>query len=201
MMSHSEFQLVGGHPALDFVNSLDWRFRDSGPEEMLGTHADLVRFAVQAGLVPEKAAHRLRRADDDPAGARALRTARQLRELLADFFYSELDGHPPSSSCIRALEDQIARARRQQQLTWASRRLRWEWAGTRDEPALPVWILVMCAAELITSAALGKVRACDNPECRWLFLDTSKNQKRRWCDMKLCGNRMKSRRFRAKASR
>jgi hypothetical protein len=42
MMSHTEFQLVGGHPALDFVNSLDWRFRDSGPEELLGTHADLV---------------------------------------------------------------------------------------------------------------------------------------------------------------
>ena len=49
----------------------------------------------------------------------------------------------------------------------------------------------------MTSEAANRVRACGNPECRWLFLDTSKNHTRRWCDMKLCGNRMKARRFKA----
>jgi predicted RNA-binding Zn ribbon-like protein len=47
---------------------------------------------------------------------------------------------------------------------------------------------------------MQRLRSCDNPECRWLFLDTSKNQTRRWCDMKLCGNRMKARRFKAQHS-
>jgi predicted RNA-binding Zn ribbon-like protein len=39
------------------------------------------------------------------------------------------------------------------------------------------------------------VRACGADTCRWLFLDTSRNHTRRWCDMKVCGNRMKARRF------
>jgi predicted RNA-binding Zn ribbon-like protein len=44
---------------------------------------------------------------------------------------------------------------------------------------------------------MSMLRECGNPECRWLFLDTSKNHTRRWCDMKICGNRMKARRFKA----
>ena len=34
--------------------------------------------------------------------------------------------------------------------------------------------------------------------CRWLFLDRSKNHSRRWCDMRICGNRSKTRRFYAR---
>ncbi|HXY97447.1 MAG TPA: CGNR zinc finger domain-containing protein [Steroidobacteraceae bacterium] len=47
------------------------------------------------------------------------------------------------------------------------------------------------------SETLERVRACDADSCRWLFLDTSRNHTRRWCDMKVCGNRMKARRFQA----
>jgi predicted RNA-binding Zn ribbon-like protein len=72
----------------------------------------------------------------------------------------------------------------------------WSWADQRD-PELPLWALAMSAADLITSEAVQRVRTCDNAECRWLFLDTSKNHTRRWCDMKICGNRMKARRFKA----
>ena len=32
---------------------------------------------------------------------------------------------------------------------------------------------------------------CASEDCAWLFLDTSKNHTRRWCDMKTCGNRVK----------
>jgi hypothetical protein len=38
--------------------------------------------------------------------------------------------------------------------------------------------------------------ACET--CRWLFLATSNNNTRHWCDMKVCGNRMKARRFNAR---
>ncbi len=48
------------------------------------------------------------------------------------------------------------------------------------------------------SDALPWVRACGADTCRWLFLDTSKNHTRRWCNMKVCGNRMKARRFQAR---
>ena len=42
------------------------------------------------------------------------------------------------------------------------------------------------------------VRECGASDCAWLFLDTSKNHHRRWCDMTRCGNRAKVRRFYAR---
>jgi predicted RNA-binding Zn ribbon-like protein len=59
-------------------------------------------------------------------------------------------------------------------------------------------MLAQAASELMASTALDRLRACGSETCRWLFLDTSKNHTRRWCDMKICGNRMKARRFSAR---
>jgi predicted RNA-binding Zn ribbon-like protein len=50
----------------------------------------------------------------------------------------------------------------------------------------------------MTSEELARVSSCGADTCRWLFLDTSRNHSRRWCDMKVCGNRMKARRFQAR---
>ena len=63
----------------------------------------------------------------------------------------------------------------------------------------PCWALARSAAELLSSGdRLQFIRACSSPTCQWLFLDTSKNHQRRWCDMRLCGNRDKVRRFYAR---
>lgn len=43
-----------------------------------------------------------------------------------------------------------------------------------------------------------RLRACGNRRCGWLFVDRSANGRRRWCDPKACGNRMKVRRYRAR---
>jgi len=60
-----------------------------------------------------------------------------------------------------------------------------------------------CDLLVPTLVALGtarpRLRACGNRRCGWLFVDRSSNGQRRWCDPKACGNRMKVRRFRARA--
>src|SRR5437773_921598 len=43
-----------------------------------------------------------------------------------------------------------------------------------------------------------RLRACGNRRCGWLFVDRSASGRRRWCDAKACGNRMKVRRYRAR---
>jgi predicted RNA-binding Zn ribbon-like protein len=62
-----------------------------------------------------------------------------------------------------------------------------------------LWPVVRSAAELLTSDELGRVRECAADNCAWLFLDRSKNRSRRWCDMAVCGNRDKVRRFRQRS--
>jgi len=198
LLSNRNFQLVGGHSALDFVNSLDWRFRKSGAEELLETYGDLLSFTVQAGLLKKPEALGLARTVGKRKAGRVLMAGKALREVLANFFYSVVDGGPPASWCMQALEEHIEKARKHQRLTWSGTCLEWSWTQVWQEAEFPIWVLALRAADLITSPSLVKVRACDNSECRWLFLDTSKNQRRRWCDMNLCGNRMKSRRFKAR---
>jgi predicted RNA-binding Zn ribbon-like protein len=192
------FQLVAGHPALDFVNTLDWRFRATGAEELLKTYDDLLRFTEQSKLLVPKQARDLRRTGSASARARALDSCIQLREALAEVFYARFDGRTPSAASRGTLERFFKAARSRQKLSWQQTpRLEWKWADAPSNPELPLSLLAHSASDLMTSEAVQRVCECDSAECRWLFLDTSKNHTRRWCDMKVCGNRMKARRFKA----
>jgi predicted RNA-binding Zn ribbon-like protein len=63
----------------------------------------------------------------------------------------------------------------------------------------PWWPVVRSAAELLTSPhLLDRLGQCADPQCGWLFLDTSKSRTRKWCDINDCGNRAKQRRFQKK---
>jgi len=191
------FELIGGHPAVDLANTLDWRFRDDGPEELLASYGDLLRFAEQSELVTAKQARQITRTTPDYAAAAALVACRELREAVADVLYAAVDDRTPAGSQIKILDRLFKEARERQRLNWSGTGLRWDWPASECGPDLPVWILSLCAARLLISDDMGRLRVCENPECRWLFLDRSKNRTRRWCDMKICGNRMKARRFKA----
>ncbi len=200
------FDLCGGHPALDFVNSLDERFGASGPVELLGEYADLLRFIEQTALLDPRQVRRLGHSVSPDAATRALRAARQLREALAATFYGSVEGRPPPPADIRTLERHFHAASAHQELRWKEpsensngrSELAWDWGRFETDAELPVWIVSQSAARLMTSGAMDRVRACGADACRWLFLDTSKNHTRRWCNMKVCGNRMKARRFQAR---
>jgi predicted RNA-binding Zn ribbon-like protein len=45
----------------------------------------------------------------------------------------------------------------------------------------------------------ARLRVCANDTCGWLFVDHSPAGRRRWCDMRTCGNRAKVARHRARA--
>src|SRR5262249_28771152 len=74
------FDWSGGHPALDFVNTVDERPSDS-PVENLATYRGLVRFAELAELIEPSLAAALRNRSG-PDGERIARRARELREHL-----------------------------------------------------------------------------------------------------------------------
>lgn len=199
------FDLSGGHPALDLVNTLDHRFADAAPIELLADYGALLRFAQQTGLLDPGQVRLLTKSVQPQTAARALRFARELREALAAAFYGNLDKRPPPSADIRTLERHFRAAERHRELHWqeaAARKgqagMAWQWGRFEKQAELPIWALAERAAPLMLTDAMQRVRACEADTCRWLFLDTSKNHTRRWCNMKVCGNRMKARRFQAR---
>jgi len=184
------FQLIAGHPALDLVNTLGWRFGERAPLELLTSYDDLLRFTEQSKLLTPRQVRQLRRSGSARGDERTLPRSIELREALAEVFYSH------SATSLTTLGRHFKAARMHQELAWKDSRLEWKWVAA-ESPELPLWALALSAENLMTSEALDRVRACDDHECRWLFLDTTKNHTRRWCDMQLCGNRMKARRFKA----
>jgi predicted RNA-binding Zn ribbon-like protein len=200
------FQLLASHPALDFVNTLDDRFAASGPRELMHSYADLLAFAGQSKLLSPREIAGLAERARTPNAAKVLRYACEMREWLATTVYSLLDGQPAPSSALSGLEDVFKEAEQHQELSlqrsasgnppvWQPV---WQWGRSDTRLELPLWALAKCANALLTSPEFGHVRACGSETCRWVFLDTSKNHSRRWCDMKICGNRMKARRFQAR---
>lgn len=199
------FDRCGGHPALDFVNSLDNRFGGKDQVEGLESYGDLARFARETGLLDPVHAAQVLRAVTPEAAARALRAGRALREALAETLYAVVDDRPPPAAGLETLERYLRVADRHRELRWrpdAGERaaLAWCWRSNERKAELPVWAIAQAARDLMLSPDMKQLRACEADTCRWLFLDSSRNHSRRWCKMKVCGNRMKARRFQIRHS-
>ena len=53
-------------------------------------------------------------------------------------------------------------------------------------------------ARVVADGVWHRLRMCAAPDCRWVFYDTSRNARGRWCSMRVCGNRDKTRRYRGR---
>ena len=52
----------------------------------------------------------------------------------------------------------------------------------------------------IADGSWPRLKACPRHICRWVFYDRSKNRNSRWCAMSVCGNRVKTTRYRRRAA-
>jgi len=141
-----------------------------------------------------------------------LTDANAAREFLAPRReFTVPSGTPPASELrrLRLVRDAVRALARGDARTYARRRdglLRGVRYGLAPDGALVSpnqgWT-EFCDLLVPALVALGterpRLRACGNRRCGWLFVDRSANGRRRWCDPKACGNRMKVRRFRARA--
>ena len=94
---------------------------------------------------------------------------------------------------MRAFDWQVANVENQATMEVGLKGVDWEWKSQNPVDSI-LWPIAQSAADLLTSPDLAAVRMCEAPDCAWLFLDQSRNRSRRWCDMKVCGNRQKARR-------
>ncbi|HXI01628.1 MAG TPA: ABATE domain-containing protein [Candidatus Saccharimonadales bacterium] len=190
------FELTGGAPCLDLANTVDLR-PSASPEDHLDKPSDLVDWAAQSGLLsPGRASAARRELIERPrAGEALLREAKEIREAIHAIFSAVAGGRPPRAEALDRLNTALPGALGALRLEQGERPAYvWSWSGARSalDGILPP--IVESAADLMTSDRLDRVRECEAERCGWLFLDTSRNRTRRWCDMKVCGNRAKARR-------
>jgi len=202
MVTRSEpdyaWDFCGGQLAVDFTNTVG--SRGGTAEDHLNVFGDLLSWAETRGVIARSAAQRLRReADRRPAIAKdALGEAVALREALYRVLSAAASGRTPPAADLATFNAHVEMSFSGARLQRASDRFELTFAPS-DRSRLTAPILepvVRAAVDLLTSDAIGRVRLCGDASCAWLFLDTTRNGTRRWCDMKECGNRNKVRRFR-----
>ena len=185
---------------LEFANTMRWHASEH-PEETLRSYADLATWAQKVGLVSSHEAQKLlRAAAGQPAEAsRALQRATALREAIYRIFVALIHEKSPAEADLAELNNMLAKMTRGAHIAKTAQGFAWNWDVDADALDAPVCPIALSAAELLISEERRRVGQCaDDRGCGWLFLDTSKNHSRRWCDINDCGNRAKQRRHYAR---
>jgi predicted RNA-binding Zn ribbon-like protein len=188
-------QTPGNWLCLDFTHTLE--DRPSGhSRELLNSYSDFVSWGLYMHLLTDdEAQHLLEQAARHPAQAsQALQKAIISREAIYRIFYQIAEDSSPAGADITTLNTILSETMSHARIVKGADGFAWDWDSNQDILERLLWPVVRSAADLLTSDELYAVRACAAEDCKWLFLDTSKNRSRRWCDMKSCGNRAKARR-------
>jgi predicted RNA-binding Zn ribbon-like protein len=203
---------VGGHLALDLCNTVSWRLDPGRRVDRLGTGPDLVAWfdTVTAGadspMGTELASRTdlpitrpidrdrlIRHAADHPLAAeKALSQVQELRDATTRVLDHQLGRSATEPGDV----DRISAAWRQALAVAGTREeLPWRWRIEPVEPADLVPVLALSVADLLHRPDPSRLRRCDGEGCGWLFLDTTRNHSRRWCDPLDCGNRARVRQY------
>jgi predicted RNA-binding Zn ribbon-like protein len=193
-------KLVGGALCLDFVNTVDPRHAVDR-HDYLNDYGALVAWAFHAGVVEESEARRLlNRAKRKPdEGRNVWQRAIRLRESIYRVFSDVAEQRPAQAHALACLNRELRDAMANTTIVASPKALLWRWDEVRSRLDPVLWPIVRSAADLLVEGPLDRIRECPGEgNCGWLFVDLSKNAKRRWCDMSSCGNRAKARRYYAR---
>jgi predicted RNA-binding Zn ribbon-like protein len=170
------------------------------PRDDLSQYRHLVSWGIQARILTTEQAEQLliAAAEHERDAAAVLERAKEVREVMFRIFAAIANEAVPSETDIAHLNEELARAMAHACLMQNEWHFAWDWCADTVMLDRVLWPIVRAAADLLVSGELRMVRLCAADDCAWLFLDTSKNQTRRWCNMKSCGNRAKARRFTAR---
>lgn len=177
--------LVGGHVALDFVNTVDERLTPD-PVELLDTPSELWEWGARLGLVRGPVPRSARSAHAELSQARALRSA------LTRLFDAHVAARPlpPDALDLLAAEVAAAHAAGRLQRRRLDSCIGWVWPD-RDLSTVR-HVCATAAAELLSGPLSARVRRCPGDGCGWFFVDATKAGNRRWCSMRTCGQDAKA---------
>lgn len=192
---------VGGHVALDFANTVgDVHTRQ--PKPYLHGYQDLLDWCQKADLIGP-VSRRYLLAGNDRAKAAAFKESEALNASLRVLFTAAARHEPLPQQELDHLNTLVHKTAAWRRISVcddedAGKKISCGWDFKDAPPVALLGPIVWRAVELLESGPVDRIKECGAEDCRWLFLDTSKNRSRQWCSMQNCGNRTKVRRFREK---
>ncbi|AZO52100.1 MAG: hypothetical protein EOS58_01640 [Mesorhizobium sp.] len=188
--THTEWvpeHFIGGHSALDLSNAVFDRRVPAPDNELFKSTQDVANWFMASGLADHHQAQAVSEIED----GRFVERVREVREASFQIFEPIAAGKPSATEALSVLFSCAASP-----LATGSVDLhdtRPQPSQWRDPDAVTAF-LALLSVEAFFSLPRDRLHSC--PRCGWLFLDTSRGGKRRWCSMRTCGNREKVSRHR-----
>lgn len=179
------FSFHRGSLALDFAGTVGSR-ASPAPEERLPDVAALALWLSEAGL-----------GDDLRPTQADLEAARALRQSIFELGTALLAGRPLGRRALATLNAAAEGLRHGAPRLDSRARAQW----VSDAPVAVALGRVAADAILRFSTEPERLAVCERPECGALLLSRSRSDRRRWCSMELCGNRVKVAAYRARQAK
>ena len=184
----ADYFFISNNLALDFINSRP--VLQGQPKELLNSFDSLMRWYVAAGLLVEEAGAEFHgRWRDTPEAAAALEQALAFRERLREEILRVEASKGIRPRMITELNHLLQKHVLPLQIVPLAEGFAEEFRFAPGVPTDLLGPLVYAAADLFTKFDFRRIRKCQS--CVLHFYDTTKNATRRWCSMKICGNRAK----------
>jgi predicted RNA-binding Zn ribbon-like protein len=186
---------VGLQVGLDFVNTSELeRGRPTDHLTDLPTALEWLRAHLLLHQTAVTAA--LERAEADPAfGDRILGRIRRVRDAMRDLVEAQAERRPPSRDHLAEINRSL-RTHYVYVLVPAPDGVSMDHRHEGDPVEGALGRLVESLAREVSQGHVDRLRVCANEACQWVYFDTSRTGRRRWCDMATCGNRAKAARHR-----
>ena len=181
---------------LDFVNTLDLSpvVHDhlDTPEAALDwlVEHDLMHRESRDGLLKE-----FRQSPEE--GTELLGRLRRIRSAMRGVLEATAEHRPPSGADLAEL-NRALRTHYVYVLVPAEDGISLDHRHQGDPVDGAIARLAESIARELVQGDRERLRVCENEKCRWVFKDTSRTGKRKWCSMRTCGNRAKVARHRAR---
>ena len=191
--------LIADDLALDFANTESGRGFPSH-ENHLREAEHVAQWLKHAKALPAEDADWLKgevsqRAD---LAADLMTQAIALRESIHDIGAALGRRAKPPAASLADLSAVHARCVAKASLAPGVLSCRWRWSVRAAPVEAALGPIALAAVKLFTEGDFHRIRECGGHACGWLFYDRSKNNRRRWCEMEVCGNRAKQRRLAAR---
>ena len=195
-------KLLGGRLCLDFVNTLDWRGTEN-PVEFLNTYPELVAWSRHVGICTTAETRQLSETASDrrDEARQTCKRAVRLRETIYRIFSAISRKKNPVPKDLSDFNQYLSESMQASQIVRTKNGYIWDTTGEKTRLGWVLHPVIRSAADVLVSDDIKNIKACADPSCGWLFLDSSRNKRRRWCDMQDCGNRAKASRFYRKKTR
>ncbi|MFN2602454.1 MAG: CGNR zinc finger domain-containing protein [Gemmatimonadaceae bacterium] len=189
------FDFIGGHLVLDFNNTAAWP-RGRPANNRIAVPGALILWAAEAKLISYTESIKLRRRlrTKYESARHELTEAHRFREVLHEILIAAERKRQPPSDVLAEFNQHLRKAGKAMNPEWRDGHLEWIPASAKNLPSI-VERIAWRAGEFFASADFDRLRCCANPKCGWFFIDRSRNNSRRWCKMRECGDRAKSKRY------